>query len=278
MVVLVRRSLSVSRLRRTKLAMSASHVIYCHGLPGSAAELHLFGGGQPDGLPAICLDRLMAGDGLGDGQERLLAAFDAVRGRVGRPTVRLAGFSLGAMSALHIAAKRPEAIERLDLISAAAPLELGDFLPSMAGKAVFTAATTSPGALRRLGRAQSFLNAVAPGLLMKVMFAGVGPSEQALLANADFRAMVRDGLSKSLGSSRWAYEDELRTYVRPWSEVLSGVRCPVRLWHGDEDRWAPLDMARALAQALPAAQVVVLPGLGHFGALKRALPDILRRA
>lgn len=261
-----------------KLTMSVSHIIYCHGLPGSAAELRLFGAQARDEAPAHCLDRLAAGDGLADWHARLLLAFDVAMARADRPTVRLAAFSLGAMSALHVAAKRPDAIEGLDLISPAAPLELGDFLPRMAGRAVFEAAAANSGALRRLGRAQSLLTTVMPGLLMKVMFGGAGPSEQALLADADFRAMVRDGLTKSLGPCRRAYEDELRAYVRPWSEVLSGVRCPVRLWHGDEDRWAPLDMAHALAQALPTAQVVVLPGLGHFGALKRALPEILRHA
>lgn len=259
--------------------MSASSFIYCHGLPGSAAELKLFGGQDRKGASVVCLERLQASYDNPDWQDRLLAAFDAARAEIGRPTVRLVAFSLGTMSALHIAAKRPDAIEAVDLISAAAPLELGDFLPRMAGKAVFLAAATSPGALRRLGHAQSLINAIAPSLLLKVMFAGAAPSEQGLLADADFRAAVRDGLTTSLGRGRTAYEDELRTYVRPWSEILSNVSCPVTLWHGDADGWAPLDMAYALAKALPAgAAVTELAGAGHYDALKRALPALLRQA
>lgn len=258
--------------------MSASHVIYCHGLPGSAAELGVFGGPDSEGVSASCLDRLTAADERAGWQAGLLAAFDAEMARVGRPTVRIAAFSLGAMSALHIAANRPDVVERLDLISAAAPLELGDFLPRMAGRAVFEAAAKSAGALRRLGRVQALINTVAPSLLLKVMFADAAPSEQALLADAGFRALVRDGLSTSLGRGRRAYDDELRSYVRPWASVLSSVRCPVRLWHGDADGWAPLDMAHALSLALPAAEVAVIPGAGHYDALRRALPDVLRQA
>ncbi len=112
--------------------MSASSFIYCHGLPGSAAELQLFGGQDRKGASGVCLERLQP-----DWQDRLLAAFDAARAHLDGPTVRLVAFSLGTMSALHIAAKRPDAVEAVDLISAAAPLELGDFLPRMAGKAVF---------------------------------------------------------------------------------------------------------------------------------------------
>ena len=257
--------------------MSTSRFIYCHGLPGSAAELQLFGGQDLEDASVICLERLQAGRDHLNWQDRLLAAFDVARAETGHSSVRLVAFSLGTMSALHIAARRPEAVETIDLISAAAPLELGDFLPRMAGRAVFEAAATSPGALRRLGHAQSLINAIAPSLLLKVMFAGAAPSEQALLANADFRAAVRDGLTKSLGRGRRAYEDELTTYVRPWSEILSNVRCPVSLWHGDADGWAPLDMAYALAKALPAgAAVTELAGAGHYDALNRALPAILR--
>ncbi|ATC32742.1 hypothetical protein CA606_10525 [Caulobacter vibrioides] len=258
--------------------MSTSSFIYCHGLPGSAAELELFGGPDLEGASVVCLERLQAGRDHLDWQDRLLAAFDAARANLDRPTVRLVAFSLGTMSALHIAAKRPDAIEAVDVISAAAPLELGDFLPRMAGKAVFQAAATSPGALRRLGHGQSLINAIAPSFLLKVMFAGAAASEQALLADADFRAAVRDGLTASLGRGRAAYEDELRTYVRPWSQILSSVGCPVTLWHGDADGWAPLDMAYALAKALPSgAAVTEIAGAGHFDALKRALPAILRQ-
>jgi pimeloyl-ACP methyl ester carboxylesterase len=51
-------------------------------------------------------------------------------------------------------------------------------------------------------------------------------------------------------------------------DMLGTVTVPTLLLNGDADERAPLAVARALEAAIPTAQLVVLPGLGHECALE----------
>jgi pimeloyl-ACP methyl ester carboxylesterase len=48
---------------------------------------------------------------------------------------------------------------------------------------------------------------------------------------------------------------------------LEGVRVPVSLWFGEQDRSMPAAHGRWLADAIPGAQLRLLPGEGHFSLL-----------
>ncbi|MET1059526.1 MAG: alpha/beta hydrolase [Nocardioides sp.] len=78
-----------------------------------------------------------------------------------------------------------------------------------------------------------------------------------------------------------------RTMARASAEsdlrhVLPGISVPTLLVYGDQDVRAPLYVAEALRSAIPAARLVVLPGVGHVscveapGAVNRALGTFLR--
>jgi len=259
--------------------MQTARYFYCHGLPGSEREVDFLSPEHTSGERLFCLDRMSRGREHPGWEQRALDAFDQARGRATDQPIRLIGFSLGAMTAIHLAARRPEAIESVHLISPAAPLELGDFLARMAGRAVFQAARHNGPAVGLLSRAQSIMLGVAPGLLIRALFADATASERQLIEDRGFHDALRHGLGQSLGPYRLAYEEELRAYVRPWADRLDAVRCPVTLWHGAEDTWAPSDMSDRLAERLPGpASVTRLSGLGHFGTLRQALPIILDNA
>ena len=102
--------------------------LYAHGTPGSAAELST----SPFTAPIL-----------------------APHTRLTAPT-HIVAFSLGAYRAIATAASQPEHVTRLTLISPAAPLELGDFLPHVAGRAVFRA-TRFPPLLRALTAVQAYV-------------------------------------------------------------------------------------------------------------------------
>lgn len=243
-------------------------MIYCHGLPGSPTEL------QPL-APAARLNGVTSLDRLAwpsaSYAEGVLAAFDAIDTPA---PVDVAGFSLGAMAALHIAAHRPTRVRELILISPAAPLELGDFLPAMAGRPVFDAARRGEFALRLLSAAQGALASLAPRFMLNTMFASSTAAEQRLLQGRDFRAMVIGGLRDCLGPRQRAYRAELAAYVQPWAHILDLVSCPSEIWQGDEDAWTPPIMAEALQARLgPQASLRMLKGLGHYTTLKTVLAE-----
>lgn len=218
--------------------------VYFHGIPGAHREIALAGV-----IPTDLAPETEAGPGR-----------------------HLVGFSLGAHRALKAAASTGAA--RLDLIAPGAPLDLGDFLPRMAGRPVFEAARR--GRLARFTAMQRMMLRLSPALTLRVVFAGSVPADLRLIRPGPSRDILVETLRDSLLGDPAGYRAAVEAYVQPWAETLPDVTCAVRIWHGRADKWAPFDMAEALRDALPGAELVPLPGLGHFSALVEALPRILR--
>lgn len=240
-------------------------LIYFHGLPGSPTELEPLASAEQL-RRVIPVDRLATRGATY--AESVVAAFDS-HGIDG--PIDVAGFSLGAMAALHIAALRADKVRKIILISPAAPLELGDFLPQMAGRPVFEAASRGALSLGCLSTVQAAAAAIAPDLMLKTMFANSAPVERLLLDAPGFRTTLAEGMLLCLGRRKQTYHEELRAYVRPWSDVLARVSCDVEIWQGDKDTWTPMAMALALQSHLGRATLKVCAGLGHYSTLREAL-------
>ncbi|CTQ50791.1 alpha/beta fold hydrolase [Jannaschia donghaensis] len=238
---------------------------YCHGLPGWPGEIEL-AGHRPKGWACADLLGCDPGDPIGD----LLNRFDAQCATSG--LMRVTGFSLGAMAALHLAARRPDMVTDLHLIAPAAPLTLGQFLPDMAGAQVFRVARSSAARLRFLLSMQAAATRVAPGIVLRAMISTAQPAERALFRNDPARRIVTRGLRQAL-TQRAAYAAWLRLYVSDWRPILRDVQCRIEIRQGTEDAWVPPAMAHALLDALPNAGLTEMPGLGHYGALQAHLAD-----
>ncbi|MBT3150152.1 alpha/beta hydrolase [Streptomyces sp. CHD11] len=92
---------------------------------------------------------------------------------------------------------------------------------------------------------------VADGSLMTggVLEAYLAPHRSALGRASFFEHQVRHYDAK--------YTEEI-------SDALGGLSVPVRVLWGEEDRWQPLHYARRLSGAIPDADLVTVPGAGHF--------------
>lgn len=199
----------------------------------------------------------------------LLDMFDTTVADSGQHSFHVVGFSIGAMAALRLAAARPEQVAKVTVVSPAAPLSLGDFLPGMAGAPVFKLAMKRPSVLRLMTAAQGLLARKAPGVLINQLFAKCGAQERALLRDASFVACLKAGMRKSFGQHRDGYLAYLAAYVHDWGVELVQVQAPVEIWHGDKDTWAPLAMAEALNEVLSAPCALnVVPEGEHYSTLQ----------
>ncbi|MDT8326198.1 MAG: alpha/beta hydrolase [Roseovarius sp.] len=241
---------------------------FCHGAPGSPLDADLGFAGR-FGLPRVIAPDLFAAGATGDDPIKATTAqFDSLTEKLPDGGIHLVGFSIGAMVAAHIAAARPERINRLTLVSPAAPLQLGDFLPQMAGQPVFRLAARHPHLFTALTYGQGVLTRAAPDFLMRRLFATAGGAEHALLENPDAAEVIRKGLCHGFAQNPKGYARMVAAYVRDWSPVLDAITCPVDIWQGTADRWVPLAMAQALAARLPGkVRMRLLEGSGHYSTL-----------
>lgn len=237
-------------------------LVHFHGQPGGPGEWRAC---APAGLDAFTPDR--------NAQATPEALADMVAVHAPGP-LTLIGFSLGAPVALAVAAQLGGRVTVLHLVSPAAPLALGNFLPHMAGGPLFRLARDYPALFRLLAGLQGGLARTAPLLLLNRLFATACGDDRALRRDPGFRSAMADGLRAGLGRSTAGFIAEVSAYAAGTSLPPGPVSAPIHIWQGEDDNWTPPAMARALAASLPGASLTMLPGCGHYGTLRAALARI----
>jgi pimeloyl-ACP methyl ester carboxylesterase len=265
---------------RTRAVGSATGplTIYFHGVPGAPGELDVFDApAQRQGLRLACFDRF-ALDAALTGQAYFAALADAVRTLAGASPVNLIGFSIGAFVALQTSRLLGAQMGQLHLVSAAAPLQSGDFLPGMAGRAVFRVAATLPTGFKAMALAQSALARWAPGVMRSLLFRGAVGADLVLALDPAFRLSMNELLHTSLGTGRAGYVRDVLAYVQDWSATPAQVTADTTLWHGSLDNWSPPEMSTCLQRGMPhCRRLNTLQGLSHYSCLHRAAPQICRQ-
>jgi pimeloyl-ACP methyl ester carboxylesterase len=230
-------------------------------MPGSGRDATLLRNANPE-VNVVALDLLS----IGPDEVNLVKS---IREYSNDQPVQLVGFSIGAMIAIKIAASCPKLISHLTLVSPAAPLSTGNFLPDMAGKAVFDLAIKRPKTLRALTWVQGVLARAAPNILINALFANSGPLERQLLKDPSFKEDMARSLLNSFAKKPEAYLTYLSSYVKDWSDALPLVQCPVDLWHGSKDTWAPPEMSQRLKDLLGSNAVLhKIQDAEHYSTLK----------
>ena len=243
-------------------SLSNLEYVYCHGLPGSEKEIEAL-------IPEGCLSPSII-------KPLDLKGFDKLLEKSSRDGVHLIGFSLGAMTAIRTAAQRPESVKRMTLIAPAAPLELGDFLPKMAGRPVFKAAQSGDILFRAFTAIQRIGVSFAPEKVIDTMFMESPNADKDLLSIPWFKNSLKNGLKYSLGQDRRTYHKAVRNFVKPWAHFLDDVKCPVTLHHGTLDNWAPIEMSHLLKQKIATkVELITYERLGHYSTLHQAIPGVL---
>jgi pimeloyl-ACP methyl ester carboxylesterase len=152
----------------------------------------------------------------------------------------IVGHSLGSLAAIAAAARHPDRVRSIALVGTAVPMPVSEMLLEAAAnnrhEAIDMLTTWGYSRTAQLGGNPT------PGNWMAI--AGMRLMEQAApgVIHADLKACndYRAGL-----------------------EHAATVRCPALLILGERDRLTPPRATRQLAEALPQAETVVLPGCGH---------------
>jgi pimeloyl-ACP methyl ester carboxylesterase len=254
--------------------------VYVHGLSGSAtnwtdlaALLATRAAGTAVDLPGFGLSRPLASrDYTPAGHADALLCFLAGRGR----PVHLVGNSFGGAVALAVAARRPELVRTLTLISPAMP----DLRPD-------PRRVSDPKLLLALlpligKRARAELAAMDPRTraeqVVRLCFGdpSIAPEHRLAEAAAEYAARAR------LAWAQEAAERTGRAMVAGWLRgqslwsVAARVQAPTLVVWGDRDRLVAPRLAARTAAALRNSRLLMLPGVGHVAQMEA--PETVARA
>ncbi|MBB3891498.1 pimeloyl-ACP methyl ester carboxylesterase/DNA-binding CsgD family transcriptional regulator [Phenylobacterium haematophilum] len=118
---------------------------------------------------------------------------------------------------------------------------------------------------------------LSPAMMIRVMqrSSAQSPGDQAYLAaHPEAATYVAAYMTEALARSSRGPADELRAFRRGRNMSVSGLKAPLIVWHGEQDRLAPLPQLLAFLGE-HASEVRVRPGVGHFMIL-RYWDDIMR--
>jgi pimeloyl-ACP methyl ester carboxylesterase len=253
-------------------------VIYFHGAPSSPDECEIF---ERDAtahqLTFICFDRFAVDSSLTGAAYYQFLAAEILKKAAGKQ-VDVVGFSIGAFVALQTCRYLGENVRNLHLISAAAPLEAGDFLATMAGKRVFQLAKIAPVLFLLLSYWQGLLALFFPKALFQLLFASSTGKDKALTANREFQSSLTAMLKSCFVGRISGYVRDMKAYVSPWSASLADMTVHTHIWHGAEDNWSPKAMASYLASAIPqCVQIEIVAELSHYSCLYHSAPKICQQ-
>ncbi|MFJ5921124.1 alpha/beta fold hydrolase [Kitasatospora sp. NPDC092948] len=183
-------------------------------------------------------------------------------GRAGLSPVHLVGNSLGGLTALHLAAHRPDLVATLTLVSPVLPA-----VPS--AQALRISALGLPGASRLYARR---LSAQSPDRQLDELYAliwadpsRVTADQRATEARERLRraelpyvhAMMAEGVRAVVRAHRWRPDG-----AAPWRQARR-VAAPTLLVYGRDDRLVPFRTAARAYAAFRDARLLTLPGVGH---------------
>jgi len=253
-------------------------VIYFHGAPGAPEECAIFDlYAKEHGLTIICFDRFSGDDSIAGETYYQLLAQEISKQAAGKQ-VDVIGFSIGAFIALQTCRYLYNGVRSLHLISVAAPLDAGGFLEAMAGKQVFQLAKTFPILFVLLSYWQGLFALLFPNALFRLLFASAAGGDKALSVDHEFQSRITKVLRSCFIGHVQGYVRDIKAYVQPWKDTLSGIGVNTHIWHGTEDNWSPVSMAEYLQSAIPGCtSTEIFNGLSHYSCLYRAAPEICRQ-
>jgi pimeloyl-ACP methyl ester carboxylesterase len=246
-------------------------VFYCHGWPSSRLEPRAFESAISSlGLRLIAPDR--PGCGLSQPRpERTLSDWAADLVKVADylhiERFDLLGISGGGPYAAACAARIPERLHSVVLVSSLAPLDspevtrgmvrLHRWLLLFAQKAPWLAQKLSIVCMRGFwGKGQQVLPPQVEARLPE-------PDRRAL-SNADLREALTASSTEALRCGVQGAARDGLLYARPWDFDFRRIRVPLHLWHGEKDIILPAAMGRYLAANIPNCRATFCPDDGHF--------------
>jgi pimeloyl-ACP methyl ester carboxylesterase len=187
----------------------------------------------------------------------------------------VAGVSGGGPHSLACACKLPDRVIRAGVISGAAPMDTPEALAGMhtGNRIAFKLANRAPIVLRALFGVMSYVAKKKPDANFGDK--GLPPADREIMKDTALRKALMAEAPESYRQGSRAIADEAVMFTKPWGFRMEDITVPVLLWHGGEDRNAPLAMAKVMERRIPDCTATYYETEGHLYFLKR-WPELAR--
>lgn len=250
---------------------SGMPVIALHGTPGSRLK---FSGSHTaalaNGLRLIAVDRW--GYGLSDAPRGRLSLADygaditALSNQLNLDRVHIVGVSGGGPYAAACATTLGQRARSLALVAPVGPMRGPFAVPGMSRfhQLCFHVIPRVPGATRAaFGLFRSGL-ARAPNWTMAVAMSRAAPIDQLAMRDVAIRSRLTKTFALGLARSLQGPQLDMTLFSQDWKLPLAAITAPTKCWIGLADLNVPLGPGRALARAIPGAELVEIPAAGHL--------------
>lgn len=253
-------------------------VFYSHGFPACRLEASIAHGAARElGMTIVAIDR--PGFGGSDWYENRrfedwAKDVSLVADLYEIPRFGVLGVSGGTPTAIAAAATLGERVSALSVVSGIAPLQDPDAMSGM---------NWANRGLLNLGRRYPWLGRWSVGAVARVWRSVPGAAEAwfgTLLPKADVEIVKRPevgvilarNIKESLKQGVQGAVSEFQLFLSDWRPLVSAVRVPTTIWHGDADTYVPLSMAKILHRNISESRFNEVKGGGHFMIVDRLRP------
>jgi pimeloyl-ACP methyl ester carboxylesterase len=101
----------------------------------------------------------------------------------------------------------------------------------------------------------------------------LSPADAAVL-NDDFAEWMAEGGHEGLAPGEDGWWDDGVAHMSPWGFDLESIRTPVKLWHGRQDRFVPVQHGQWLAEHVPHAESALSETDGHLTLLVNKVGEV----
>jgi len=189
------------------------------------------------------------------------------------------GQSGGGPHALACAALLPDRVIACATTAGVGPWAADglDFLAGMADENVqeMSAALEAGDVLRAFLETEADKLAQAtPADLAEALGGLVSPVDAAALTG-EFAEHATRMLHESISTGIWGWFDDDVAFVHPWRFDLAGIRVPITVWQGAQDRMVPYAHGQWLAANVAGAKARLFDDEGHLSLIVGSFPHIL---
>jgi pimeloyl-ACP methyl ester carboxylesterase len=256
-------------------------IFYVHGFPACRLE-----GALMHRAAVRQRVRLVAPDRPGFGRSefrpRGLIDFPAdvaeVADALGLARFAILGVSGGAPFALACAARLPQRVSAMAIVAGLGFTTVAEDFARLEvfARMSFRLARSAPVLSGFVNRALAAALRRRPELLNILLAGGMSAPDRAVLADPQVATVLAASLREALRTGSEGASHELRLLAGPWNFDVSAIRVPCHLWHGEQDRTVPIEMARRLAALVPGCRATFLRDEGHFSLPLRHADAVLK--